>query len=297
MALVLPGSVLPLNTGGLDLQTFAWDHQIYRCVFLSAVVILIYDHILTIEAEVEWVWLSPGRRSAYWFFLVRYTALVPTAVFSIFYFGDFLPRGISNHVAYPCFLTSRSALLVDITLAHRVIAMYGLNLRVLALLMVSGAVGCALAIWTIVGYGHPTMLSAPGYTGCHTAIPKSTLVGDIFVLVLTLHRAYVDRDIAQMLGDSLLKVMARDGAMYFAIILLANLASVLTIYLGDILLAGILSWFTTSLCVTLICRLMLNLHEAAHVGKGSETFELGSIHSAESQRPQAHTMDRVDESI
>ncbi|KAJ7235489.1 hypothetical protein C8J57DRAFT_1530657 [Mycena rebaudengoi] len=190
MALVLPGSVLPLNTGGLDLPTFAWDHQICRCVFLSAVVILIYDHLLTIEAEVEWVWLSPGRRSAYWFFLVRYTALVPTAVFSIFYFGDFLPQrylepcrvSLFPHIAFSCAkleialecLVTIQQLLVDITLAHRVFAMYGLNLRVLALLLVPVTAGCALAIWTTIGYGHPTMLSAPGYTGCHTAVPKST---------------------------------------------------------------------------------------------------------------------------
>jgi len=68
--------------------------------------------------------------------------------------------------------------------------------------------------------------------------------------------------------------------MYFGIIVLANVANLLTFYVGDVLLSGFLSWFTTSLSVTLLSRLMLNLHEAANVGIDTaepNTMELESI--------------------
>jgi hypothetical protein len=59
--------------------------------FASAA-ILIYDHLLTLESEVKWVWLPRHRLATYWFFLVRYMAIVATATYATFYFGDFLPE-------------------------------------------------------------------------------------------------------------------------------------------------------------------------------------------------------------
>ncbi|KAJ7247349.1 hypothetical protein C8J57DRAFT_1724580 [Mycena rebaudengoi] len=309
-----PRSLLPLNTGGLDLPTFAWDHQVYRYIFVSAAVILIYDHLLTLELEVKWVWLPRHRLATYWFFLIRYMAIVATATYATFYFGDFLPESCSKiEIALECLLCIQEVLVV-VTLGLRVFAMYGSDLRVLALMTVPGAAAGALSIWTIAGFHYPVMLTAPGFTGCHTVVEKSTshrlasawlgqLVCDLFVLVLTLRRAYVDRDVALMMGDSLATVMARDGAMYFGIIVLTNLANVLTIHLGDILLSGILCWFNTALSTSLLCRLMLNLHEAAHIEgrsqirENSDSTQLESLHFVQDGRPQIRTVDRDDASV
>ncbi|KAJ7464637.1 hypothetical protein FB451DRAFT_1264145 [Mycena latifolia] len=51
--------------------------------------------------------------------------------------------------------------------------------------------------------------------------------------------------------------------MYFGVICLANLANILMYYFGDLNTASSLSALTMSLSVTMICRLMLNLHKAA----------------------------------
>ncbi|KAJ7278339.1 hypothetical protein C8J57DRAFT_1306566, partial [Mycena rebaudengoi] len=232
-------------------------------------------------------------------------AIVTTVAYATFYFGNFLPKTCSNIViALECLLCIQEVL-VEATLGLRVFAMYGSDLRVLALMTVPGTASGALGIWTIVGMNSPgpVMLTAPGFIGCHTVVQKSAshrlalawfgrLVCDFFVLSLTLRRAYVNRDIAQIMGDSLTIVMARDGAMYFGIIVLANLANVLTIYLGDILLSGILCWFTTALSTSLLCRLMLNLHEAAHIEgasqirENSDSTQLESLHFVQDRRPQ-----------
>ncbi|KAJ7812703.1 hypothetical protein B0H14DRAFT_2856074 [Mycena olivaceomarginata] len=150
------------------------------------------------------------------------------------------------------------------------------------------------------------MMSAPGMTGCHTAIPRSTalrlagvweaqLLLDLLVFGLTLYKAHADRAVMSLVPGSLVERMMRDGAMYFGIIVLANLADVLTLYLGDIMIAGILSWWTTSLSVTLISRLILNLQRAGGGNSAAMTnndsTELESIHFVEQNRRPVRPVD------
>ncbi|KAJ7626062.1 hypothetical protein FB45DRAFT_74820 [Roridomyces roridus] len=70
--------------------------------------------------------------------------------------------------------------------------------------------------------------------------------------------------------------METDGCMYFGLIVLANFGNVLSFYVGDMLLVGLLSWFTTNLSIALLCRLMLNLHQAGAVGL-TDTTDGGNI--------------------
>ncbi|KAJ6584191.1 hypothetical protein B0H10DRAFT_872874 [Mycena sp. CBHHK59/15] len=272
----------------LDDATFAWDHRIYRYIFLSGLVILVYDHLLTLGSEVMIIWSSKLRLSTCWFLMVRYTAIAVSIVYAFFYFGNLSPEVcIEMEKVLEGLLCIQEAL-VEVTLGVRVFAMYGLNLWILLSLLVPGSISAAFALWTIIEYGRPVMLTAPGFGGCHTAIPKSTAIRlaaaweaqlfcDIVVFGLTLRRAYVDRGVLGVISGSLIDRMLRDGAMYFGIIVLANLANVLTLYLGDIILAGILSWFTTSLSVTLICRLMLRLHKAGTPGMASANHETSEL--------------------
>ncbi|KAJ7278350.1 hypothetical protein C8J57DRAFT_1306629 [Mycena rebaudengoi] len=326
-----PRSLLILNTGGLDLSTFAWDHQVYRSIFISAVAILIYDHFLTLESEVKWVWLPRHRPATYWFFLVRYMAIVATATYATFYFGDFLPEVCLLFLVVDGIFISPQTF--QVTLGLRVFAMYGSDLRVLALMTVPGTATVALIIWTIIGLNSPgpVMLTAPGFIGCHTVAQKSRLcllnpindahllvglasawfgklVCDFFVLVLTLRRAYVNRDVAEMMSVSLTTVMARDGRLFnTTIIVLVNLANVLMIYVRKTALLSFYTWLTlyslVILSTSLLCRLMLNLHEAAHIEGASQIREnndstqLESLHFVQHGRPQIRTLDRDDESV
>ncbi|KAJ7659444.1 hypothetical protein B0H17DRAFT_1096131 [Mycena rosella] len=286
------GAVVGLND--LDYATFARDSRIYRCFFLAGLVILIYDHLLTFGPEVKYVWSSKLRPSTCWFLAVRYIGLAASITISVFYFGD-----LNHEVRVNCvkmqfaweFLLVIQEVLVECTLGLRVFAMYGLNLWVLVCLLGAGGLSASLALWAIVKYGHPQMLSAPGLSGCHTLIPRASafrlagaweaqLVCDSLVFALTVRRAYVQRRTSTRYTGTLIQRMVTDGGMYFGIIVIANLANLSTFYLSNVLLSGFLSWFTTSLSVTLLSRLMLNLHEAAHVGIGTaeaNTMELETI--------------------
>ncbi|KAJ7186378.1 hypothetical protein C8R46DRAFT_1272852 [Mycena filopes] len=297
-----------MDLGGLDYATFAYDHRIYREIFLSGFVILLYDHILTLDSEIKFIWKRKFHFGAYWFLAIRYISLACSITITSFYFGDLSTKVV--HIAQTCEKMERvlEVLLmvqesfVETTLSLRVLAMYGLNPWVGAPMGILGAVTAGLGLWTMIEYGAPQMVTSPGLPGCHTVIPISTarlLAGvweaqvalDTLVFGLTVWRAYTDRSAASMIKGSLIQRMMRDGAMYFGIIVLANVADVLTIYLGDDIISGILSWWTTSLSVTLVSRLNLNLVEAG-IGNSEEdseqeTTELDEIHFVTPNAPPA----------
>ncbi|KAJ6542879.1 hypothetical protein B0H19DRAFT_1172288 [Mycena capillaripes] len=264
------------SMGGLDYATFAWDYRISRYMFLCGFVILIYDHALTLGSEVELIWQRRLRRpTALWFLAVRYISLACSCVMCVFHFGNISPERCSRMERVLEALMFLQESFVDITLGLRVLAMYGFNPRVLVPMLIISAISVALSLWTFIKFGDPGMLTAPALnlTGCNTALPRATslrearswegqLLTDTLIFGLTAYRAYADREIMKLLEGSLIQRMMKDGAMYFGIIVLANLANVFTLYFGDIFTAGSLTWWTTSLSIALIARLGLNLQHA-----------------------------------
>ncbi|KAJ6489954.1 hypothetical protein C8R45DRAFT_1096925 [Mycena sanguinolenta] len=248
----------------LDYATFARDHWIARCFFLAGLAILIYDYFLTFGAEVKYIWSSKLRPGTCWFLAIRYLGLGANITICAYYFVDL------DHEM------RQDAMGLDVSLTLRVFAMYGLNKWILASLLSANASIAIVALFAIIKYAkNPDLLSEPGLSGCDTAYAtlalaarpaaawEAIVVCDILVFALTARQAFVYRKTVPLYTGSLMERMATDGTMYFGIIVLANLANLLTFYLGDALLAGILSCFSTNLSLTLISRLMLNLREAA----------------------------------
>ncbi|KAJ7136811.1 hypothetical protein C8R44DRAFT_767921 [Mycena epipterygia] len=297
---------MTLSTGGLDDATFAWDHRIYRYLFLSVFVVLVYDYLLTIGSEVKIIWSSKRRLSKYWFLAVRYIALGCSATVVTFYFGNLSPEVCSRmEKVIEGFMLLQGGF-VQLTLGLRVFGMYGFNRWVLVAILTTSIIGGALGVFTIIKYEGQQMLALQGFNGCHTAIPRSTarrLAGaweaqlgyDLLVFGLTVRVAWRDRSAMKLVPGSLIEILARDGALYFGVIVLANLANVLTLYLGDIMIARILSWWTTLLSVTLISRLNLNIQRAG-IGNSQpaeDTTELPNIHFVEQDTPGPPRTDDV----
>ncbi|KAJ7626963.1 hypothetical protein FB45DRAFT_1059839 [Roridomyces roridus] len=296
------------GSDNLDYSTFAFDHRITRSIFLSGLVILIYDHLLTLRTEIKYIWSSKLRLSTCWFFTVRYLGLGLTLVMFSYYFGA------SDHEeewAWQIFIVSLEVL-VEVTLALRVIAMYGFNRMILLGFLAATCTVVGISLWGLIEYGeHPDLIEEPGLSGCHPAFSGAAalrpatiweiiLLFDCVVFVLTVRRAY-QRHSLPLYSGSLVQRMVTDGSMYFGIIVLSNLANVLSLYLGDLLLGGLMSWFTTNMSLALICRLMLNLHEAGAHGVASEapeaTLDLHSIRFAMPRSEGADVEYSMDEIV
>ncbi|KAJ7264136.1 hypothetical protein C8J57DRAFT_1624543 [Mycena rebaudengoi] len=286
-----------LDSTDLDYATFTSDYRIYRYVFLAGLVIVIYDHLLTFSKEVKYIWLTKLRPSTCWFLAARYIGLIGNIIVSVFYFGAL----------------SHEEVLIETTLSIRVFAMYGRNMWVLVPLLALVCISGILAVVGAVKLNGPAQnLAAPGLNGCNTPYPRSTadhlakawmvmsvhfnfvrrgwnLTARLIQTRLRCARVRVDRP-TSIHAASYIAAIRRlanpedakgrcvhgcAGSIYFGVIVLATIANISTFYLGDILLSGFLSWFTSSLSLTLLCRLMLNLHEA---GAGRiDTLEFNAL--------------------
>ncbi|KAJ7258745.1 hypothetical protein B0H12DRAFT_1322527 [Mycena haematopus] len=291
---------------GLDYATFVSHNGISRYVYLAGLVILVYDHLLTLGAEVKYVWLTKLRPSTCWFLALRYIGLVGNITMATWHFADLsheldltalLQSCIKLQWAWTFFIVLLETL-IEVTLVLRVFAMYGLNKWILGVLLSATGFIFASGLVAIVNYGKDPgrhdLVAA--FNGCATILPHSaavltaavweaTLMCDVLVFVLTVRKALAQRS-SILYSGSLIQTMVNDGSMYFGVIILSNLANVLSFYVsihefsqlqrrychsnfflqfGDVLLAGLLSWFTTSLSLTLLSRLMLNLHDAGSV--------------------------------
>ncbi|KAJ7224863.1 hypothetical protein C8J57DRAFT_1731305, partial [Mycena rebaudengoi] len=253
-----------LDSTDLDYATFTSDYRIYRYVFLAGLVIVIYDHLLTFSKEVKYIWLTKLRPSTCWFLAARYIGLIGNIIVSVFYFGAL----------------SHEEVLIETTLSIRVFAMYGRNMWVLvplpALVCISGILA---VIWQGLGWSCP-------------------LACDVLVFALTVRQAYVQRHTSRLYAGLLIQRMLKDGSMYFGVIVLATIANISTFHLGDIdppfqIITKLTLHVIPSLSLTLLCRLMLNLHEA---GAGRiDTLELNTLDLASIQFAATMMGTTVDE--
>ncbi|KAJ7826085.1 hypothetical protein B0H13DRAFT_1918311 [Mycena leptocephala] len=228
------------------------------------------DHLLTLDMEVHYVWKTWRTRPSAWFLLIRYSSFaIRTMALVTFDFGNFDPEVIhidsgrrrSRTTASGSSLTEYGQivlmvfqeLFVGITLVLRVLAMYSFDKRLVIGLGIAVIFCLSFALksqWCMVPSGAPVTLK-PATPGCitpslsvhhidfitiftHTRQAKS-LAGDVLLLALTLYQAYTHRRDAP------------SGSLW------------------RVLIISCLAEFTVALSVTMICRLMLNLHEAAAI--------------------------------
>ncbi|KAJ7090991.1 hypothetical protein C8R44DRAFT_891688 [Mycena epipterygia] len=157
----------------------------------------------------------------------------------------------------------------------RTYALYNRSKRLLWTLVVIGAILTGVTVWNTQGQDTSTLTALPG---CHPHIAPVTafhfaaawgalFVFDIIIFVLTVYNGWLA---ARRLGPtgpmSLHMLIIRDGALYFAVMVLANLVNILTFIIDLPVLPGSLAPFASSISITMMARLMLNLHEHADRG-------------------------------
>ncbi|KAI0064854.1 hypothetical protein BV25DRAFT_1914014 [Artomyces pyxidatus] len=110
---------------------------------------------------------------------------------------------------------------------------------------------------------------------------EAQAVFDLLVVGLTIRKTLQTRERMgrrlSFTGGGLVDLVYRDGAIYFVVMALANLANILTFYLAHPLLKGVLSTFASCISITMMSRLMLNLYEAMsdpETAAGSTTLSM-----------------------
>ncbi|CAK5272337.1 unnamed protein product [Mycena citricolor] len=257
-----------------------WDVGIRNVLHIVGIVILYWDHILMLGDEIHILWLRPARRSksAYWFFAIRYTAFVGNLLITL---GMFYPT-----VSPELVLVFMQAL-VAMVMFLRIYALYNRSRRVLAGLIAVCIPLVALIAWSLVGQKTRPAPMLSG--GCNLLMSRRTsnhVVGAWFALFmydsvifgLTIYKTYSTwRRAGSPEHLPIHALIFRDGVLYFGALALINFSNIITFYLGGPLLRGSMSTFASCVSVSLMARLMLNLHRKADAGVFDGTIHLSHI--------------------
>lgn len=164
--------------------------------------------------------------------------------------------------------------LVSALLTLRVYALYGCSLRLIRYLIGIGVILIILPCWALSGeFIVPAETTA---SGCHVGVPnaiafrlagawEALFVYDSLIFSLTIYKTWRVRQDYAVTGVEipLITTILRDGTIYFSVMAICNFANILTFYLCEPFLRGSLSTFANSMSVTLMSRLILNLHQTA----------------------------------
>ncbi|KAK7018394.1 hypothetical protein R3P38DRAFT_2539504, partial [Favolaschia claudopus] len=295
--------------------TLAKDGRLVVSLYLAAFVILAYDYLLTFGDEGTYVWI-PGRarnRGARWFLLVRYLSLAVTIALLGTTLVKYPPEMYANIFAFDMcnrIHTVRQLLLVvqqfviGCTIILRVYAMYDLDKRILAVLLLPAFATVGIGAWAVLpdsadGLDHDSNAT---FLGCHTPLSRThdhrlaiawgaELACETIAFGLTVYRSLRRvkvplRRLFSYRTVSLWEIMVRDGVLYFGVVCLANLANIVMYHFGDFSTAGSLGWPTASISVVMITRVMLHLHAAAVEANGplysESTTQFATVELADS---------------
>ncbi|KAF9070479.1 hypothetical protein BDP27DRAFT_1446969 [Rhodocollybia butyracea] len=249
--------------------------RLANMLFASALVILFYDHLLTLDSEIRLLWRRPRNAGGYLFFVNRYFALGNIVPAISLFSTSFSPSSCQSLELYHQVFQSITQGIVTALFALRVYALYGLKKTVLIIFMGIAILGAVTSIsLSFVGRDEST----PSDLGCHILLNSSNaasiaigweglLIVDSILFAMTMRKAYQTHFSLSgiKVGRSLLSVIIRDGSIYFLIMALLNVVNIITLHISGPL-QGNLSAFVGCLSVTLMSRMILNLHQVADTG-------------------------------
>ncbi|KAL6306030.1 hypothetical protein BKA93DRAFT_730040 [Sparassis latifolia] len=258
-------------------MVFRYLHNYLHLVGIS---IFYYDYLITFRDEYSRIWSKPKSKVSIMFFVNRYVTFFGDIAVNWGNFYHF--KTDERYALYRQLLLILAQVIVCINLLLRTYALYRRDKRVLALILATGLTLLGLSCWAVIGPQEDIDLNG----GCHTAAPRVTAIRtavawealfiyDILIFSLTVFKTFKERsrNVVTVGKFDVVSLIFRDAFTVFIacrIMASVNLANVVTFYLShrplflQPLLRGVLSTFASSVSVTMMTRLMLNLHEGIY---------------------------------
>ncbi|KAG2139294.1 hypothetical protein DEU56DRAFT_325853 [Suillus clintonianus] len=191
----------------------------------------------------------------------------------------FAALSCSKYTLYRQLVIFAQAIIVCLIMTIRTYALYGCSKRLLTwLIIILVALAGGASVGTFGRFSGNTII-LPGI-GCYETYTAETsvrlglawmalFVFDSLIFALTVHRICKTRGLLRLslvTRKNVIDTIFHDGAMYFGAMALSNIPNILTYYSDSGMMNGTLGAFTSCMSVTLISRLMLNLHKSIDTG-------------------------------
>ncbi|KAI0265572.1 hypothetical protein BC834DRAFT_877556 [Gloeopeniophorella convolvens] len=262
---------------------------------VASFTLLIWDHIITFNDEVKYIWKADKGSAAYLFLLNRYLVPLSFCVNLWAYFREgWPPQGCKHFVRFEGSMTMIGITIVALMMFLRVKAMYSEKY------CVQGFVLSILFIFIgtntyLLTHGTPVQHAAyPLVDSCTMVFDSSIgpvlastsawmpLVYDTVVVSLTLARtlrSVMDRTAGEIWG-----VLLREGLLYYSVICSVTLVLTLMIIIADQSVKLITAQLELCLTVTMMSRITLHLKRFASSTSGTDqrSRALRNVRSARS---------------
>ncbi|KIM38010.1 hypothetical protein M413DRAFT_448053 [Hebeloma cylindrosporum] len=252
------------------------DIQVTRYAQLTSSCIIVFDHLLTFDEEVDLIWKSAWSLGKVLFLLNRYYPLAASIFNNYALFSPTLTDAICLRFFHWQGWTGLiSCMLAEGILQIRLYALYSLDKRVLALMLTSFVLCSTLSAFVMGSVLTSITASAYPVPGGKFCVPKGVsthfyafwipmLSFETLLCTLAVIRAiqmYQPSRSVFHSGRQLVSVLVRDSLMYFLVIFATYLTCLLVWTLAPVNLLGVPIGFSVAMSCVLANRVVLNVRE------------------------------------
>ncbi|KIM38019.1 hypothetical protein M413DRAFT_249814 [Hebeloma cylindrosporum] len=217
-----------------QLANVARNLMVAKMFSLASCVMLFYDIVITFGQEVERIWMRKFTMVTALWFLNRYLSPLGYIVIIVSFHHPWSKEVCNRYILFPEALKIVTAFVIGVIFTMRIYAIYSGRLTIVLFVACLLAAELAVKIWA---FTDGTSLVLPeGLVGC-ILVGKhqgrfvftwvAELVFDSVVFFLTLWRTVVHNRLLRGNTSSLINLVLRDGVIYFGVIFIANLVTVL----------------------------------------------------------------------
>ncbi|KLO06239.1 hypothetical protein SCHPADRAFT_946246 [Schizopora paradoxa] len=241
---------------------------------LASCVMLFYDIFITFGDEVEKIWKQRFTVATVLWFMNRYISPLGYIVIIVsFHDPDWSKSRCNRYVLYPEALKIVTAAAIGVIFILRLYSIYGRSVIILGVISCLLLAELGVKIWSFTD-GTSVNLP-PGLVGCILTGRDNSgdrfvftwvaeLIFDTAIFVATFSRTLVIyKRHRRGAAIPLIKIMMRDGIIYFAVIFAANVVTVVLFLVLPDDLKAVNASFSTLITSLMVSRLILNLRAQA----------------------------------
>ncbi|KAL5505052.1 hypothetical protein ACEPAH_7715 [Sanghuangporus vaninii] len=240
---------------------------------LACCVMLYFDILITFGDEVEKIWKQRFTFATVLWFMNRYLSPLGYVVIIASFHMDWPKSVCDRYVLYPEILKVFTAAAIGVIFILRLYSIYGGSMVVLVTFSVLLVAELVVKIWAFTD-GTSVNLP-PGLVGCiltgrgdsndrFVFTWVAELAFDSIVFIATLSRTFIIyRRHRQGAAIPLIKIMMRDGIIYFLVIFVANVVTMVLFITLPPDLKAVNASFSTLITSLMVSRLILNLRNQA----------------------------------
>ncbi|KAF9551433.1 hypothetical protein CPC08DRAFT_315281 [Agrocybe pediades] len=218
--------------------------EIVRYGCLATEIAFMYDHVITLGAEVNLVWRGKRSLVTVLFLLIRYYTLalmIAGMYLNLRVQQSLTPEVSDRNIRFHIISVFLSGVMTEAVLQLRVYALYYQNKKVLTFMLVGYTVTTATSAWILASgmrVGRSSTIQIPGGSTCTFPVLGKNLaqawipftVYDAILCAIVVYRGYMTYNSQHVYGEKgriLINVMVRDSVLSFICLAISYVATLL----------------------------------------------------------------------